>query len=97
MPIEVFEAIAALLAMLGLGTFTLLGMKMWLRAKTERERAVPKQEVERLREAVESLHEESRMIREEFAELYERVEFAERMLTRGQQIPSKDEEPSTPV
>jgi predicted nuclease with TOPRIM domain len=42
-----------------------------------------KEERERLVEAVTSLRDEVRMLREEFGELYERVEFAERLLTRG--------------
>jgi predicted nuclease with TOPRIM domain len=70
MPPELAESIGPVLAILGVGSMILVGMKL-------------RYSQERLVEAVTSLRDEVRMLREEFGELYERVEFAERLLTRG--------------
>lgn len=75
--------LAPLLALVGMGTFALLGMRMWLRHKIERSRLSGADDVDRLVEAIDGLHEQTRLMREDLTELQERVEFAERLLTRG--------------
>ena len=83
MPAELMESIAPLIALLGVGTFTLVGMKIWLRAKTERMTMPGAKDTEQLMDAVETLHEQVQLLREEFGELHERVDFAERLLSRA--------------
>ena len=61
----------------------LIGTRMWLRAKTERMSLGGRGDVERLTEAIESLHEQTQFLQEEIGELHERVDFAERLLTKG--------------
>ena len=72
----------------------LVGMKMRLTARmhesgnrnrVERDR----EEVDRLTDTVDALHEQVRMMRDEFADLQERVDFAERLLSRGEISPSE--------
>jgi hypothetical protein len=43
------------------------------------------EQVERLTEAVQALHEDVRVMRDEMLELHERMDFAERMLTSGKE------------
>jgi hypothetical protein len=45
--------------------------------------SAPSEEALQLAEEVTALRDEVRLLREDFAEVYERVEFAERLLTRG--------------
>jgi len=79
---EILNTIAPLVALLGVGTFGLLGMRMWLNAKARRP-PLSADEVERLGEALEGLHDEIRLMREDLGELHERVDFAERLLARS--------------
>ncbi len=83
MPVEIIEPIAALFGLLGMGTIGLFALKAWLHAKAGRRSQISSEDVERLTEAIESLREQVHMVREEHSELFERVEFAERMLTKG--------------
>ncbi len=69
----------------------LIGTRMWLRAKTERMSLPGRVDIERLTEAIESLHEQTQFLQEEIGELHERVDFAERLLTKGEK-----EEPYKP-
>ena len=62
---------------------TLLGWRMWLRAKAERLKLAGRDDIERLIDAVESLHERMHGVQEEMGELHERVDFAERLLAKG--------------
>jgi hypothetical protein len=83
MPDQIVEAIAPLFAFFGLGTFTLIGMRMWLNAKAQRQRSVPPEQLDRLLEVVDRMDEEVRRLGEELSELHERVDFTERVLTEG--------------
>ena len=83
MPVELMESIAPLIALLGLGTFTLIGMKIWLKAKTDRMAPPDAKETEQLMEAVDNLHEQVQLLREDLGELHERVDFTERLLSRA--------------
>ena len=61
----------------------LLGWRMWLRSKTERLQLTGRNDLERLVEAVDTLHERLHYMQEEIGELNERVDFAERLLSKG--------------
>ncbi|MCH7684717.1 MAG: hypothetical protein IIB35_13545, partial [Gemmatimonadetes bacterium] len=50
----------------------------------------------RLADAVDGLHEEVRMLREEYTELQERMDFTERMLSTGKPPKALGEQTSTP-
>ncbi len=90
---EIIDTIAPLLALLGVGTFGLLGMRMWLNAKTDRRRQVGADDLERLGEALDGLHDQIRSMREDLGELHERVDFAERLLARsGSAGPTRTDE-----
>lgn len=62
---------------------TLLGWRMWLRSKTERLKLAGRDDIERLIEAVDALHERVHVVQDEMSELNERVDFAERLLAKG--------------
>ena len=61
------------------GFFGLMALKTWSNHKLKM-RETSGGDDERLTEAVERLHDEIGAMREEFAELHERVDFTERML-----------------
>ncbi len=63
-----------------LGVFGLMGLKVWSNHKLKM-RETPDGDNERLTEAVQQLHDEVGSMREEVAELHERVDFTERMLS----------------
>ena len=77
------ESIMPVIAMLGLGTFVLIGMKMRFDHKAKMlNQPKDSEEVERLVDAMDSMYEQTRALREEIGELQERLDFHERMLTR---------------
>ncbi len=63
-----------------LGFFGLMGLKIWSNHKLKM-REMPDGDSERLAEAVQQLHDEVGSMREEVAELHERADFTERMLS----------------
>ena len=63
----------------------LIGARMWLRSKADRLNLAGRDEFERLTEAVDNLHERMQFVQDEIGELHERVDFAERLLTKGEQ------------
>ena len=72
------------------GGFTLLIMKMrYAHLRGTNSEAMPHQEVERLSDTVDNLRAELGLLREDFRELNERVDFTERLLER----PKPDEQP----
>ncbi len=81
---SVADAIGPVVAILGVGSMILIGMKMrYTHLRHTRHSQVGQEDVERLTEDMARLRDEVRVLREEFVELFERVEFAERVLTRG--------------
>ncbi len=96
MPPEILEFIAPLMIITTIGTLFLIGMKMRLSAKVQLQEGSKSEDVERLADAVDGLHEEVRMLREEYTELHERMDFAERMLSTGQPRKALGEQASTP-
>ncbi len=63
-----------------LGGFGLMGLKIWTNHKLKM-REMPDGDNERLTEAVQQLSDEVGSMREEVAELHERADFTERMLS----------------
>lgn len=89
MPPQIVDAIAPLVALLGLGTFSLIGLRMFLGYKARRlELSSGRGDAGRVDELVEELRNEVQALRGDLGELHERMDFAERMLTRGQEAES---------
>ena len=65
-----------------LGGFGLVGLKIWTNHKLKM-RETPDGDSERLTEAVQQLHDEFGSMREEVAELHERMDFTERILAEA--------------
>lgn len=84
--------IATTLAAALCGT-SLMAWRMWLRSKAERLTLPDQGDVERLVESVEAMHDRIQFLHEEMGELQERVDFAERMLARGDE-PAEPQKPS---
>ncbi len=85
MPPEIVEAIAPLIAMLGIGTFILFGMKMRLTDKLAQQK--DHEALELITDAIDRLMDETHGMHEEIIELQERIDFHERLLTQ----PKKEE------
>ena len=77
------DAVAALFAVLTIGTMALVGLKMILNYRAARLSTGHDPRVERLTETVEHLRDQVEAQRGEIGELHERVDFAERMLAKG--------------
>ena len=98
MPPEVIiEAIGPLLAVISIGTMALIGMKMRLNAKAKLQQGSKAEDLDQLTDAVEGLTEEIRLLRDEYGELHDRVDFAERLLARGKSPDEARERVSTPT
>lgn len=82
---QIAEAIAPLIALLGVGTFTLVGLRMYLGYRTKRLELSAGHPSTHLEDAIEELRNEVQGLRGDLGELQERVDFAERLLTRGQE------------
>jgi len=77
------ELLAPVMVFLGLSGAVLIGMKMrYTHLQRTRLGGSAHQDVERLTEAVDTVRDEVRVLREDFLELHERVEFTERLLER---------------
>ncbi len=78
---EILEALAFVIPVLAvIGSFVLIGFKGWANHQL-RMRETPGGDNERLTEAVQQLQDEVGSMQEAFAELHERVDFTERMLS----------------
>ena len=97
MPPQIIDVIPAVMVLTTLGTIFLVGMKMRLSAKVQLQAGSKSEDVERLADAVDGLHEEVRMLREEYTELHERMDFAERMLSTGKPPKALGKQTSTPT
>jgi hypothetical protein len=81
---QLAEIFGPVLAILGVGSMILIGVKMrYTHLRHTRHSQLGQEDVERLNDDVASLREDFRMLREEFVDLYERVEFTERVLAQG--------------
>jgi hypothetical protein len=68
-----------------IGSSGLTGVLVWLAMRTSRRGELGRDEAERLREALESMNERLFEVRDSVAELHERMDFAERLLTKGEE------------
>ena len=93
---DAIEALAAIMGMTSLGILVLVGIKMRFNHKL-RMREMPTGENEHLTEAVEQLQGEVRLMREEFTDLHERVDFTERILSEGRARDAIRPSKSTPA
>lgn len=97
MPPEAWEAIAAFGGLTSIGIVVLVGMKMRWSHKMQLLRSKGGDGLERLEESVEALGDEVRALREENAELNERVDFTERLLSQGRAPQPSDDRVATPT
>lgn len=78
------EVLAPLIALLGLGTLALVGLRMFLTYRIKRFQArgggVPSPELE---DGLAELRDQVHLLRGDLTELQERVDFTERVLARG--------------
>jgi cell division protein FtsB len=80
----VAEILGPVFALTGFGAMILIGMKMrYTHLHRTKLAKGAGEEVEQLTETVDALRDEVRELREGMVDLHERVEFAERVLTRG--------------
>jgi hypothetical protein len=86
MPPDFFEGIMAILGMVSIGSFVLIGMKMRYQYKSKTlEQPKRAEEIDRLVDAMDSIFEQTRALREDIGELQERLDFHERLLTKPKQ------------
>lgn len=79
----VLEMIIPFFGMMGIGGMVLIGMKLrYQHLQRLKQAGSSPEEVERLTEAVDSLRDEIRIMREEVLSINDRVEFTERLLER---------------
>ena len=83
MPPHVLDAIAPLIATFALGGFTLAGLKMYWSYKTRRLEIEGGRPSGKVDEVLDDLRGELHALRADVSELHERMDFAERLLTRG--------------
>lgn len=80
-----FEMLTMVIAMFGAGTFTLIGLRMFLTYRAQRLGAGKGggEQLAQLTETVEELRRDLADTRADLAEVHERVDFAERLLTKA--------------
>jgi hypothetical protein len=78
------DTIAPLIALVGLGVFTLAGMRMFLAYRIRRFEAQRRGHPHELEESITELRDQVHLLRNDVVELQERMDFTERVLTRGQ-------------
>ena len=82
---HIAEIVGPILALLGLGTFTLIGMRMLLTYRARRLEITAQAASPQLEGLVDDLRQEVQALRGDVADLHERVDFAERLLTKGRE------------
>ena len=81
---SILEPVMAVVGMLSIGSLVLIGMKMRYQHKaTMLQQPKNSEELERLADAMDAIYEQSRSLRDEIGELQERLDFHERLLTKG--------------
>jgi hypothetical protein len=80
---QIAEAIGPLIALLGIGTFSLIGLRMFLGYRGRRLELTSRAPAGPADALVEELRQEVQQLRSDVGDLHERVDFAERMLARG--------------
>jgi hypothetical protein len=95
MPPEFFDGLMAMVAMISIGSFVLVGMKMRYQYKSKMlEQPKNAEEIERLADAMDSMYEQTRALRDDIGELQERLDFHERLLTRPKEEGNERQRPS---
>ncbi|KPK60212.1 MAG: hypothetical protein AMS21_09595, partial [Gemmatimonas sp. SG8_38_2] len=80
---ELVTEIVPFFVLMGIGGMVLMGMRLrYQHLQRLKQGGSPSEEVERLTEAVSSLRDDVRLMREEVLSINERVEFTERLLER---------------
>jgi len=88
---QLAEIFGPVLAILGMGSMILIGIKMrYTHLRHTRSGQVGQGEMDRLSDDVAGLRDDVRMLREELVDLYERVEFTERVLAQGKADKNRD-------
>ena len=83
---NIIEPIMAVFGMMSIGCLVLVGMKMRYTHKAQMmEQPKKSEELERLADAMDAIYEQSRALREDIGELQERLDFHERLLTKGKE------------
>ncbi len=80
---DVLEFVAPLIAVISLGGFSLIGLKMVFNYRIQKQTRLDPSEVRQVLDSFDELHEQMTALRDEVGELHERVDFAERLLTQG--------------
>lgn len=76
------EWIAPLLAIIVVSGVGLTGLRMWLH-RPQRSASLPPETLRELTDAIDGLHDQVQELRGQVADVNERVDFAERLLTKG--------------
>lgn len=82
---HIAEFIGPLVAMLSMGTFTLIGLRMFLSYRARRLELTAQSPSAQLEVLVDDLRQEVQALRGDVADLHERVDFAERLLAKGRE------------
>ena len=97
MPPDVLGGLVGVIGATSAGILVLVGLKMRFDHKFRMRERSGGEDAGRLTEAVEQLHDEVRLMRDEFADLQERVDFTERVLSQGKAQHEIGPPVSTPV
>ena len=90
-------ALPKLAALVTVGLFTVFGMKVWYKHRDKRHQQIGREEFDQMSDAIEALHEQTLLLREDFQDLHERIDFAERVLAQKRQTEYLDQPEATPV
>ncbi|MCZ6759939.1 MAG: hypothetical protein O7D29_06150 [Gemmatimonadetes bacterium] len=78
------RAVIEIIIVLGIACMGYAGFSAWVRHRPQQLRGeVSREDFAELLESVEGLREQVELMREEHSELFERVEFTERLLSKG--------------
>ena len=97
MPVEIAEALAMMTTLIATGSLILIGIRMRLGHKERMARLQAGTDDGREDAAIEKLQHQVETLSEEVAELNERMDFTERLLTQGRQANAKQGGVTTPL
>lgn len=83
MPPGFMDGIIAVVGMLGVGSLVLIGMKLRYAHLRDMKHAPSAEQLEQITTSIERLQDQVRVLHEGMVDLNERVDFTERVLTRG--------------
>lgn len=79
------DTLAPIFALVAIGTFSLIGLRMYLTHRAKGQIGPGSGEMERMARDLSEVRAQIEAVRDDVGELYERVEFAERLLTKGRE------------